>query len=298
MNTKSKLSLLALLILAAPMALAATNVITFISLTPNPVTDPSPATITGTILERVPPNTPGGPVSGANVAIQELELLGVGVACESPSPPAVWGNIYNATTDINGRVSTTFDTTGLGGRTICFRTKPDDSSVVSGNPSPGADLVILPPVSACTPGATIAATLAAGDGTPGTGNTGPWTFRITVTACGPLTNVTAQGGANGWAPVSGAFPDYGTVADRKVNKNNTIKLWTIGTMTSGQVANLDVVVEGPIPHSAPDCQVRYLSGPWSAMFSTDGGITSTKSVYSGRVSVSVDTNGDGNDSCP
>jgi hypothetical protein len=302
MKTKVNLMLLAILMLITPMAWAAIAVDTSISLIPNPVTDPNPVTITGTILKKVPPASSADPVSGANLVIQELKLAGVGVACGTAT--AGWVAIANGNTNGSGQFSTSFDTTGLGlpspGRSICFRAKPDAPSVVSGNPSPATDLVILSPVVSCTPGATIAADFASGDGTPAPAIplAGPWVFRITVTACGALANVTAQGGANGWAPVTGKLADTGTVGVRKDTKKNQILLWTIGNMTDGQVAHLDVQVNGPIPLSTPDCQIRYLSGPWSAISSTDGGATSTKSDYTGRVTVQVDSNGNPDDCGP
>lgn len=315
MNTKRNLVNTLLigiaLIVGAPTAWAHKNLTNAqVGVSPNPVTEGTSATITGTLTYTGAQGsgsstghtlfpTNGDPVSGVTLNIEELQLADAGVACGTSS--AIWVQIATGTTDALGKVSTNFDTTGLGGSTICFRTQNPAAGGAHGidaNQSPGVDLVILSQP-ACVPGATIAATLASGDGTPAPGNpAGPWTFRITVTACGDLTNVTAQGGANAWAPYTGALPDTGEVDIRKQTKKNTILLWTIGNMSDGQVANLDVGVNGPIPYDAPDCQVRYLSGPWSATFSADGGATFEKSAYSGRVSVSVDTDGDGNPACP
>jgi len=57
-------------------------------------------------------------------------------------------------------------------------------------------------------------------------------------------------------------------------------------------ANLDVTVNGNIPKNSPCGQVRYLNGPWSAMFSLDEGATFEKAdPYTGRKSVFVDSDG-------
>src|ERR1041385_9008287 len=179
----------------------------------------------------------------------------------------------------DGTFGTVFDSTGLGGSTIGFRTHYTGTGAAgfSESKSPCTDLVINDGPS-CTPGATIAATLASGDGTPTPDNSnstpdGPWTFRLTVTACGDLTGVTAQGGGNGWADlVSGGLdPDTGSAAIRKQNKKTPVILWTIGDMTDGEVANLDVTVNGNIPKGSPCGQIRSLSGAWSALSSLDNG---------------------------
>lgn len=309
MKTKSSLFMLsAALILVASNAWAHKNLTNaVIGFSANPVTAGTSVTITGTLTYTgatgsgnatshgtVP--AAGTPVSDAALKIQKLTAdgteAGVAVACGTTGA-AGWVTIADGTTDSNGQVSTDFVTAGLGGSSICFRTQnpaAGGSHGIDQGFSPAMDLAILIE-SACTPGATIAATLAAGDGMPAPGESGPWTFRMTVTACGALTGVTAQGGANGWAPVT-ATTGEGTIATRKETKKNTILLWTIGDMTNGQVANLDVTVDGTVPNSAPDCQVRYLSGPWSAI-STNESLITTKSNYSGRVSVQVDAQGDG-----
>jgi len=285
-----------------------------ISFSANPVTEGTLVTITATVtfLGTAGPGSASGhgaipangtAVVGDTVKIQQLKAVvdevSVGVACGTLG--ASFDDIDSGLTDGSGQFNTVFATTGLGGKSLCFRAHHPDSGGPHGNDtstSAGVDLVInsLPE---CTPGATIAATLASGDGTPAPGtNSGPWTYRITVTACGGLTGVTAQGGSNGWAGVTGALTEDGSVTVRKQTKKNTIHLWTIGDMTDGQVANLDFTVNGPIPDSAPDCQIRFLNGPWSATFSLDEGVTFEKSDYSGRVTVSVDTDGDDNPSCP
>jgi hypothetical protein len=204
--------------------------------------------------------------------------------------------------DSNGEFSTTaFNTTGLTGETIGFRSHYTSTGGTGFKESKSLceDLDIIAP--ACTPGATIASTLATGDGTPTPDNSnstpdGPWTFRMTVTACGDLTSVTAQGGGNGWAALwpnntAGLDPDTGTASIRKLNKKTPVIFWNIGNMTDGQVANLDVTVNGNISKGAPCGQLRYISGAWSTLFSLDSGATFEKSDYTGQVTLTVDNDG-------
>jgi len=110
-------------------------------------------------------------------------------------------------------------------------------------------------------------------------------------------NVTVQGGTNGWAPLantSALHPSTGSAAIRKQNKNTSIILWTIGDMTANQEASLLVDIQGSIPRKTKDCEIRYLTGAWSALYSLDGS-TILKSDYTGRVSIQVDSNGNPND---
>jgi hypothetical protein len=57
-------------------------------------------------------------------------------------------------------------------------------------------------------------------------------------------------------------------------------------IANGATETIDVNVSGCIPPSAPDGQVRYLSGAWSAAYNSGG---PQKSNYSGRVSITVDS---------
>lgn len=300
---------------------------TAVGIAQNPVTEGNPSTITGTLTYS------GGAINGGDMSI--LKATNKNVTPVNPGDPAIgdpvpcgfggeagssgnfphitWVGVASGTTNASGDFSTVFNTSvGMGGKNIGFMAAHPPQNIGGNNlqksESACMDLVInsTPPgPGGCTPGATIAATLASGDGTPPPGSSGPWTFRITVTACGPLTGVTAQGGANGWAPFQSTVPALsayppapGQVAIRKETKKNTILLWNIGNMTDGQTANLDVTVSGPIPATAPDCELRNLSGAWSASYTLPMATTRTKSEYSGRVAITVDANGDGNPSCP
>jgi hypothetical protein len=147
-------------------------------------------------------------------------------------------------------------------------------------------------------GATIVVERVEGDGAPDSGSTKTWKIDVTVHACEYLYDVSAQGGANGWAPLkdrslASLDPDTGVAAIRKANNKNDVVLWTIGNMAAGTTAKLTMTLEGSVPRSAPDCQQRFLTGPWSALFSTDG-LNVQKTDYAGRVWVNVDANGDDN----
>jgi hypothetical protein len=307
-----------LLALGSPVLAANIDTSTAIGINPNPVIEGNPAAITGTLTYS------GGAIDGGDMNI--LKATNKNVAPVSPGDPAIgdpvpcgfrgalghteWVQIASGTTNGSGQFSTDFNTSvGMGGKNIGFMAAHPDQFIGSSSDkdklqkseSACMDLVINPTPpgpGSCTPGATIAATLASGDGTPPPGDSGPWSFRITVTACGPLTGVTAQGGANGWAGVTDYTTATGSAAVRKATKKNTILLWDIGDMADGQTANLDVTVSGPIPNTAPDCELRYLSGAWSASYTLPSATTRTKSEYSGRVAITVDTNDDGNPSCP
>jgi hypothetical protein len=147
-------------------------------------------------------------VVGDTVQIEQLQLNGEGVQCGTSG--ATFVNIAMGPTNSSGQFSTTFDTTGLGGKKICFRAHHPDSGGAHGNDesmSPAVDLQIDPPP--CT-GVQIGAELAAGLGnpTPGTYN---WTFRITVKNCDlSMRNFKVQGGTSGWTTFLSAVPSEGT----------------------------------------------------------------------------------------
>lgn len=269
-----------------------------ISLDPNPATDGTSVDITGTLLytgTRGAGSATGhgdlanedDPVQGETVKIEQRQLDGVGVSCATVG--AAFVEIFSNTTDSNGEVLYAFDTTGLGGNTIGFRAHHAAEGGSHGSEqaqSPCVDLVIT--LDDCE-GAIISATFADGDGTPSPALplAGPWTFLIEVTACEALNGVSAQGGTNGWAPMTGFAPSTGSVNVRQ-NKKNQVLTWTIGNMGAGQTETLEVTVDGGIKPGTPDGTILFLSGPWSTTFSTDGGTTFQKSEYTGRVTVTVD----------
>lgn len=308
-----------------------------IDLNPNPVFDGATETITGQAVESgsAGPGCVAGtadtPITDGTITIEENMVGSFGVSC-AVTNACTAGNVgavcttnancdsslgvgdgvctaagfvavgSGSTPDSNGEFGTTaFNTTGLAGKTIGFRSHyTGGNSGFKESKSVCEDLSILAN-SVCTPGATIASTLASGDGTPTPDKNnstpdGPWTFRITVTACGDLSGVTAQGGGNGWAALwpnntAGLDPNTGSASIRKLNKKTPVIFWDIGNMTDGQIANLDVTVNGNISKSAPCGEIRTISGPWSTLFSLDGGATFEKSSYTGQVTLTVDSDG-------
>jgi len=172
---------------------------------------------------------------------------------------------------------------------------------ISTHSSPGVDLTAA---SSCTPGVNVGATLASGKGMPNPGDSGPWTFGISVQNCTGvnLTGVKVQGGANGWAYVgtnsittAPDSSDVNNVTVKTVGKKekNSVITWIVDIL-DGATKTIFVTVNGPIPCSAPDGEIRFISGEWSAVY--DDGSGPQKSEYSGRVSLTVDASAV-NESC-
>jgi hypothetical protein len=134
-------------------------------------------------------------------------------------------------------------------------------------------------------GFNVSADFASGDGAPPPNSDGPWQFRIRLENCtgANLTGIKAQGGSNGWAPMTGYVPSKGSVEVRQNNKNQVLS-WFLD-MPTGTTETLLVTVSGHIPASAVCDSIRYLSGPWSAVYNPGTG--AVKSEYTGRVSITV-----------
>jgi hypothetical protein len=287
----------------------------------NPVISGTSVNITGTVAQAsLGQGCAGGtnstPVTVGTSTIQENMVSGAPAACGKgicaggPTPGAVCENsaqcsptlggtcqkakfedIVSNTPDSNGKLSTLFDTTGLGG-SIGFRTKyVGDAQGFKDNASPCEDLAVNDV--ACT-GANIAATLASGPGEPAPGTSACWVFRITVSSCQDETNVTAQGGSNGWTSKIGLngskilSTSAGSAAVRNNNQRNDVILWNIGNMSAGSHATMDVQVCGTTAKFAcpSDPVTEFLTGSWSTTFTPAGGVP-TKSDYTGRVSIDV-----------
>ncbi len=193
------------------------------------------------------------------------------------------------------------DTTGLGGTVLGFVSQYAGQGKYEGAPAICTDLTVVAEEEECE-GATISIARASGPGEPtAPGGAYDWTFRVTVHACEDLYGVTAQGGTNGWAQLVGrsaaSLSPSGTTtaAIRNANKKTDVILWTIGDMEEGDTETLDVALRGSLK-GAPDCDERFLSGAWSALFSLDG-LVFEKSDYTGRVSIFTNSNGVEGD-CP
>jgi hypothetical protein len=200
--------------------------------------------------------------------------------------------------DQPGENSTTyyFDTTGLGGSTIGLRSHyvtGQDAHGPATSTSRTVDLFINA-ASSCS-GINVGAALAAGNGTPNPGDSGPWTFAISVENCTgvDLTGVKVQRGTSGWTNyVEYSVPD-GSVTLKNMPKKTQVLTWIVD-IANGQTKTIKVTVNGTVPCSAPDGQILFISGPWSAVF--DDGSGPQKSAFSGRVSLTVDGS-DINSSC-
>lgn len=288
----------ALVVLGMPASAHKNNTQSTIGFSDNPVTAGTMVTITATVTYTgttgmgnpaghgtVPSNDK--PVVGDNVKIQELMLNGVGVQCGTPGASFV--EIDQGNTNTSGQFSMFFNTTGLGGMTIGFRALHPDSGDAHGNSqsmSPCMDLVINPSSCPVAGVVTVAADLASGPGTPPADCCATWVFRISVTNCTGvnLTNVKVQGGSNGWTSFVSATASTGSASPR-LNQRNEVITWTLN-LADGATETLNVEISGCIPSSAPDGQIRYLSGAWSAAYNAGSG--PQKSAYSGRVSITVD----------
>jgi hypothetical protein len=300
-----------------------------LQIVPTTITAGTNAAMKATITVQNPPNCTATAIQNVNAGFQWKVDAGLPVACAAGAFVDVPGSQFQGgtnfgTTDASGQVSRTFLTTGLGGKTIGFRARHDTES--QGSPpnqttwptsnSGCIDLVINEGGFACPTdfhGAVIWASKVTGDGSPPAGAVGPWAFRISVKACGGDVMVkSAQGGTSGWTNFVSAVPNWGDAAIRelggsKAKKNektgNKVILWDLKGVVLGQGSTkyLDVTVDGQIPASAPDGQIRCLSGPWSALYSIDEEepFTYVKSEYTGRVAIEVDNDGSsGTDPAP
>ena len=310
-----------------------TNVATSFSPT-NPVSAGTTVDVTGTVTQAGAVNgcaggSAGTPVTVGTMTEEENEIGGVGVPCghgictgvgappdgnvcsnSSECSPALGGHCVKATLtgigsgtpDSNGQVMVPFDTTGLDNQVIGFESSyVGTSDGFKNNNSPCVDLVINPGGGgggACANGeASIAAIMAAGNGTPPPNDSECWTFRITVNACDTLTNVTAQGGTNGWTSKIGSngsailSVSKGTAGVRNNNNRNDVILWNIGNMTPAESEHMDVQVCGTTAKlNCPTLPLtEYLTGPWSTTFGhlVSGALIYDKSDYTGRVSIDV-----------
>jgi hypothetical protein len=283
------LALVAVPALAQPPGPPAPNANTTISVTPTPVvlsgdaaadaiadTQTSSASLSTTVIDE------------GKVTVQMATLLGVPVTTATPGftwtsvPP---GNMNPS----GGATSTALDFDGLGflpGTTASFR-----AHYVTGGGAVKADTHFSPAIDVSAVGGStcegfnISADFASGNGGPAPGSSGPWAFRITLENCSgvDLTGIKAQGGSNGWAPMTSYVASKGTVNVKKNNKNEVLT-WNLD-MPNGSTETLLVNVNGNIPASAACDSIRYLSGAWSAVY--DAGLGSQKSDYTGRVSIQV-----------
>lgn len=265
------------------------NASTNFSITPTPVLlslDAAPDAIANTQTSSAVVST--AIIDAGKITIEMATLLGLPTTVATPGftwtalPP---GNMN----PIGGATASAIDFDGLGfvdGTVASFR-----AHYVTGGGPTKADEHKSPIIDvgadsqACSGGFNISADLASGNGAPAPGATGPWAFRITLENCTgvDLTGIKAQGGSNGWAPMTSNVPSTGGVQVRLNNKNQVLT-WTLD-MADGATETILVNVDGKIPAKTACDSIRYLSGPWSAVY--DVGTGAQKSEYTGRVSVQV-----------
>jgi hypothetical protein len=223
--------------------------------------------------------------SNAPVTAGNLELQQAADGEGKPTSCALKTQFLSGTpTSVDGNGSATFplDTSVLG--TLGYRIHYTDGNDFQTSFSPCADLTVTPPP--CS-GVQISADLAAGDGTPSAGTAQTWTVEIKVHACEDATGLKAQGGSNAWATTSVGDPSTGDVSLKKTGKNNVVTTWTMDSLGKGQDATLLLTINGTIKPNTASGTVLGLTGPWSVVYSTDGGVTYQKSDYTGAVTVTV-----------
>lgn len=266
----------------------APNASTTLTITPVPVAlsgDASADAIADTVTSSSSVSV--ATIDEGKVTVEMAALAGVPATISTPG--ASWINVPPGNMPPSGgATSSAVDFDGLGfspGTTASFR-----AHYVTGGGQVHADTHFSPAIDVTAVGDTcegfhISSDFASGDGAPPRNSDGPWAFRITLENCTgvDLVGIKAQGGSNGWAPASSAVPSKGTVAWRYNNRNQVLT-WNLD-MPNGTTETLLVTVDGHIPASA-DCEsIRFLSGPWSAVY--DAGAGAVKSDYTGRVSVQV-----------
>ena len=291
---RTMLAAAATLAIAVP-TMAAQPVPTSVSITANPNTiAPGGST---TVTATLTPDT--GTVNCGKGQIQ-YNIFDITVS-PAVSLTGGWVQLANNIDVASNTFSAVFDSSVIAvapGQKVSFRAgfAPSggcDYSSIGPGQSPTTDLLIIPPDSACPNGQTTGVHVSIvgpnGVGNPPPGYSGNWTFIVRVQACEDLTNVTAQGGANGWTdnPKTILLPYIGSVAPYVKNRN-TVYLWTIGDMTEGQAADLMVQVSGSIKNTRGECgKVKLLNGDWSAMYTDVSGLRSKSDYTSYTASIEV-----------
>ena len=228
-------------------------------------------------------------IDGGKVTVEMATLAGLPVTVSNPGWLGDWQSIASNLTPVSGATASAHDFDGLGfvdGTSASFRAHytppPGAPPKADEHKSPIIDVTAV--ADTCD-GFNVSADFASGDGDPPPGANGPWAFRITLENCTGvnLTGIKAQGGSNGWAPMTTYLQSKGSVYVR-LNQKNQLLTWNLD-MPNGTTETILVTVNGKIPASAVCDSIRYLSGPWSAVYNPGGG--SLKSPYTGRVSVQV-----------
>jgi hypothetical protein len=190
-------------------------------------------------------------------------------------------------TDALGKVSKTFDTSGLGGKSICFRAHApaEGGGGHTGSQAKSGETALVILDTSCS-GVTLTNPTVSGGTILANGSVrGPWTISMTLKNCLTAREFKVQGGANAWAPYNGTISVPASSSyDLKVNKKNTVIIWNVNageeTITFGVGSTSSI-----IPCGSVDGITQYLSGAWSAAYTDDGGLPA-KSDYTSRATVS------------
>lgn len=288
-NTALGLAAAVLLLPGLAAAAPAPTTTTLLQFSQNPVTEGTDVTITGTTTY----DGSGLPVVGETLQIQMKQSTDtaydptLGVACDAAGtfkqvPP------NNADTDANGQVSKLFPTTGLGGKTICFKANHPANGTVSGASHSG-EINLIINAGTCT-GVTLSNPSVSGGTVNGDGSvSGPWTITMRLTNClgGDPIAFKVQGGANAWAPynTNSVTKTSGDV-EFKVNKKNTVLIWNVTTGATPQDITFTVGTSAStVPCGGIDGITQYLTGAWSAAYTDPDTNLPAKSDYTARATV-------------
>jgi len=277
----TKFAMCAVLALALASALVAAppaNTTTSITLSPGgSVVQFSTASAIGTTVVT----SSNAPVTAGNLELQQAaDVNGNRTSCSSatqylPGTPTPVGT--------DGSATFLLDTSVLG--TFGYRIHYTNAGGGFANSfSDCADLTVTP--SPCS-GVQISADFASGNGNPPAGTPQTWTVEIKVHACEDATGLKAQGGSNAWATTLFGLPSVGDLSLKSTGKNNQVATWTMSSLDAGQDATLLLNITGTIKAKTASGTVLGLTGPWSVVYSTDGGVTYQKSDYTGSVTVTV-----------
>jgi hypothetical protein len=182
----------------------------------------------------------------------------------------------SGSTDTNGIASCAITLSGSGLETLSANFAGDNSLVAS---SAHTGFMVVNSLS-CT-GPLIKASLLSGNPNPPAGSSGDWTFQIAICPSQSISNVSAQGGTDNWTTVTSLSKSAGSLSVRKINKNDEILTWSLGSLNASAGQTLNVSLAGKV--SAHCGVVQYLNGPWSMLYRLNG--TKTQSPYTSQVAI-------------
>jgi hypothetical protein len=167
-----------------------------------------------------------------------------------------------------------FDTSGLAGQTLVFRTHSSGSGgdFKAGN----SDCVPLEITSSeCEGDIQIAAIDSSAEPSALQGKFG---YTLKVTACTDVENLKIQGGSNGWSDIDTFTrdPEIGTL-DIKEKRKNTIYSWKIPALAENDMVTFEVEMTSNIDISCG--QTVQINGAWSVAYKLPEDNTKYKTSY-------------------